>query len=56
MNLSKDNISNYISDCLLFSVTREIASIVPKKVAQRWVILLINFTSKIRSRIDLIIS
>lgn len=56
MNLSKDNISNYIADCLLCSVTREIASIVPKKVAQQWVILLTNFTSKIRSLIDRIIS
>lgn len=56
MNVSKDNISNYISDYLLFSVTREAASIVPKKVAQQWVILLINFPSKIRSLIDPIIS
>lgn len=55
MCLLKDNISNYISNCLLFSVTREIASIVPKKVVQQWVILLIDFMSKIGSLIDHII-
>lgn len=54
VSLLKD-ISNYISDYLLLSVTREIASIVPKKAARRWVTLLTDFTSKIGSLIDPII-